>query len=128
MTDIRYRAYDKVDKKYYTGFWLRFIHGEIKFFHCNTSEFEQPDMDNIILEQYTGLKDENGKDLDWWVNDILEDEDGYKFRIDYLEDVGRYGFLSLTDPHFENYYFPREDYHLDELKKVGNIHDKETEE
>ncbi len=78
---------------------------------------------HIIPMQYAGLKDKDGPEMDWWEDDILEDEDGYRFRIDYLGDVGRYGFLALADLPIENYYFPFYDYQLDELKKVGNIHE-----
>lgn len=78
---------------------------------------------HIIPMQYANLKDKDGGALDWWESDILEDEDGYRFRVNYLEDVGRWGFLSLTDLPTENYFFILHDYQPEELKKIGNVHE-----
>ena len=72
--------------------------------------------------QYSKLTDKEWVDLDWWEGDILEDDDGYRFRIDYLGDVGRYGVLALADLPIEKYYFIWEDYPADELKKIGDIY------
>ncbi len=77
----------------------------------------------LPIMQRVGFKTKDGVEVDWWEDDILEDEDGYRFRIDYLGDVGRYGFLALADLPIENYYFPFYDYQLDELKSIGNIHE-----
>ncbi len=76
----------------------------------------------LPIMQYANLTNKEGIALDWWESDILEDEDGYRFRIDYLGDVGRYGFLALSDLPIENYFFIWEDYPADELKKIGDIY------
>ncbi len=34
-------------------------------------EWQWLEDDEFILIQFTGLKDKNGKDLDWWENDLL---------------------------------------------------------
>lgn len=126
--EIKFRAWDKKEKEMCYAFWLGFKgrpgteYGKMppEFLHCNAPAVDE--MESVVLMQYAGLKDKNGPEMDWWEDDILEDEDGYRFRIDYLGDVGRYGFLALADLPIENYYFPFYDYQLDELKKIGNIH------
>lgn len=127
--EIKFRAWDKKEKEMCYAFWLGFKgkpgteYGSLppEFLHCNAPAVDE--FSSIILMQYTGLKGKDGVVRDWWEDDILEDEDGFRFRIDYLGDVGRYGFLALSDLPIENYYFPFYDYQLDELKKIGNIHE-----
>ncbi len=64
MREIKFRAWDNLQKKYeywdakndkYDGiFWSMVLR----------PEFEEP-------EQFTGLKDKDGEDLDWWEGDII---------------------------------------------------------
>lgn len=89
-------------------------------FDCLLGHQDETDQ---ALMQDTRSTDKKGKDLDWWEDDILEDEDGVKFKIVYLERLMRFGLLCIHDFPIENYYFIHEDYQTEELKKIGNIHE-----
>jgi len=67
MREIKFRAWDKIEKKMYYG-TEEFFDDMIgfRFEHWNTNT-ERKD---IILQQYTGLKDKNGKEI--YEGDIIQ--------------------------------------------------------
>ena len=127
--EIKFRSWD-VQKKvmfspagiYWNSIATAYFHkpDDEKYIYLNAQHLNEND---FILMQYTGLKDKNGVDLDWWEDDILEDDNGYKFQIKYLDDSMRFGLLCLADLPIENYYFIQWDYQIEDLKKIGNIHE-----
>ena len=70
MREIKFRAWDKAEKKMIThpSLWTMDLEGGL--FYGNTKMTKNDDVLNypIILMQYTGLKDKNGKEI--WEGDI----------------------------------------------------------
>ena len=119
--EIMFRAWDKAHK--------RMVQIRTAYFRSKPTEYAvftevykagyRLTEDNIILMQYTGLKDKNGKELDWWEGDLFNCmysdlvftivfEDGiFWFKCSNMQ-VRYHCFLMIDD---------------ERTKKIGNIHE-----
>ena len=112
MTDrFKFRVWDKEFKQYWTD-------EEIKE---NAAWLLFPDNDNIEnieIEQCTGIKDKNGKPV--FEGDILSDYDGFKFLVRWNALELRYVFIPISKNNSEDL-----DIYPNECELVGNLHENE---
>ena len=112
MTDrFKFRVWDKEFKQYWTD-------EEIKE---NAAWLLFPDNDNIEnieIEQCTGIKDKNGKPV--FEGDILSDYDGFKFLVRWNALELKYMFIPISKNNSEDL-----DIYPNECELVGNIHENE---
>ena len=112
MTDrFKFRVWDKEFKQYWTD-------EEIKE---NAAWLLFPDNDNIEnieIEQCTGIKDKNGKPV--FEGDILSDYDEFKFLVRWNALELKYVFIPISKNNSEDL-----DIYLNECELVGNIHENE---
>ena len=121
MRDIRFRAWDKIDERFIKPHNLCFNHGD-SFYNdctfvcvmgCDGNLFPK---DRIILMQYTGRKDKNGKEI--FEGDIFKIEKNI-FKVGWFYEGA--GFCLYA-------YFKRcwqiSQYNINrELEIIGNIHE-----
>jgi len=131
MREIKFRAWDKKIKEFAPDFdnWIDF---KGKYWACPSKSYDTPNVeieeydDDVILMQYTGLKDKNGQEI--YEGDIVDG--GYV--VEYFENLGWDGGGSCHP----GFYLRREksktrytyelDYHLgfdDDTEIIGNIHE-----
>lgn len=112
MTDrFKIRVWDKEFNQYWTdeaikenAAWLLFP--------------DNDNIENIEIEQCTGIKDKNGKPV--FEGDILSDYDGFKFLVRWNALELRYVFIPISKNNSEDL-----DIYPNECELVGNIHENE---
>ena len=118
MREIKFRAWDERKNKYYNGIIAVNEDGVIKFDEERNVWYDT----NLIPEQYTGLKDKNGKEI--YEGDILsiETSDDYTGdmteHIDYIKYYkNNLSFGLAKKSEFLFFLF------ADEYEIIGNIHE-----
>ncbi len=117
MREIKFRVWDTFHKQY-VSLQDSALFGniaprgnELKVI-CNTE---------LILEQFTGLHDKNGKEI--YEGDVVRDEDGDTGQVYYNLDYGYLAIRSIEEePCEKNLYHLN---HTCNLEVIGNIHEKE---
>ncbi len=132
MRDIKFRVWDKTTKemnyKVQVGTWGDNVLNDKNYTACSVHNGQEwvhiePYMKDIVLMQYTGLKDKNGTEI--YEGDILENNFNSLLQIYWDEIVGYgWGFQALLiKGHLEESITG----YIDEYKIVGNIYENKEE-
>lgn len=107
MRKVKFRAWEARVKKYID--WDNFINNPF-----GTWGMKAFNNDRYHFQQYTGLKDKNGKEI--FEGDVLEDKWGYRFSV-FFED----GCYKTDSEDFEKVNERQINYH--NLKVIGNVYE-----
>ena len=113
MRDIKFRAWDKKKNDWFDdddGELYIELNGNINFGW--NGEVMDDYTDRIILMQYTGRKDSEGKEI--YEGDILQNEHHFKYQVVFKGDCWR------CEPIKNNYFKNR--FIGNDLKVIGNVY------
>lgn len=122
--EIKFRAWDKKNKKWFDGYEIDSRYGGSIFFiygfYINAIEKENGtledsyDCENVELCQFTGLKDKNGREI--FVGDIIlrrESMNSYEEIVENLQSF--FEFRGVNEIERQEFY--------DDLEIIGNIYE-----
>ena len=134
--EIKFRVWDKVLNQYVKGLAV-FGNGTIihvgqdldeTYLVANENIIVEQHPENLIIEQFTGLKDENGKSI--YENDLIkyiaEDGDYFVAPVKYMNNEGYPAFDIPIEYIPDGYYFESNVLSTgvveEAIKVIGNIH------
>jgi len=115
MREIKFRVWHKADEKMYEVYGF----AQNKWF-LKGKQFPMPN-GAVVIMQYTGLKDKNGKEI--YEGDLLTDYgEAPPLYVEYSEEHGAYCFVDKFDPSGTVYYTPLMIYY-EQMEVIGNIYE-----
>lgn len=129
MREIKFRAWDKIGKRMGEVNYIKYSNVQYNQvsarFKQNEKTFDEwfnygdkDGCDNIILMQYTGLKDRQGVEI--YEGDVLDYDNGIGIKgiVKWYEDGFAIGILGAGDASNKSLYQSTED-----IEVIGNIHE-----
>lgn len=123
--ELKFRAWHKKYKCYYEIDAIYFYDKTVSYILNDYVNLEQSleyfNFDEVIIEQYTGLKDKNGKEI--YVGDVFKIKHGYNWKKEsYFEVVfsRSYGYILRNK---DGDWFPLKD-KSKAYEVIGNIHER----
>lgn len=117
MREIKFRAWHKENEEYWGIKSILFDEQKLELYEWGSVAF-----DEVIIEQYTGMKDVNGKEI--YKGDLFKIKHGYKWKKESYFEVAfsrSFGYI-LRNKNGD--WFPLKA-KAKEYEVIGNIHDEE---
>jgi len=119
MTELKIRAFFKVDRRIYEVRSVDFLNKEVTLWDKETAVNFEASFDEIELMQYTGLKDENGHEIyEGDIIEFLEAESGETWTAKIVFENLAFKALDVED---EAYDYDFDD--LSDIEVIGNIYE-----
>ncbi len=122
MREIKFRIWDKKDKKFlcddFANDKLGYTLESLRFFYKIEDESVKID-DRYVFQQFTGLKDQNGREI--YEGDILKDENALLYEVFWLDTTASFELAEKQEPP-DDYNSPTFHFRsMARLEVVGNI-------
>ena len=121
MNDMHFRAWDKAKGKWIDGAYGFHILGEAMLIGGLFQDYKIEDLNNIVIEQFTGLFDKQGKEI--YEGDIVRyTHKDLGHPVDYEVVFYEGAFLQENCPP-RRLYKPNIWYEWEKLQVIGTIHE-----
>lgn len=116
---MKFKVWDKFAKKFVDHVYIG-LNGKVRYFGYE-GDFEEDDISQFSIAQWTGLLDKNGKEI--YEGDVIQSEinNPARYAVEFIE-----GCFCATNPKLENYPTDLNHFYCGDsciIEVIGNIYE-----